>query len=317
MGDNFIINESKNIIVERVNKLASGLYMETQLNNEYNLGKNYAKFVLSNSPKLQFDENKLTRISYRPFDVRWTYFDNKVIWRWRENIMKNFIVGDNIGLVFERSMTGDVFAIKSIPEHAFLGTAGFAGQSAPLFIYNNDGLKTSNLSTGIIYKIENIVGKTNPENTFGYVYAVLYSPDYREKYKEFLKIDFPRVPYPKDKKTFEQLAKFGKELRELHLMESPKLNNLITLFNVEGTDIVEKIEYKNGSVYINDTQCFGNVPEVAWNFYIGGYQPAQKWLKNRKGRELTSDDIEHYQKIIVALIETDKIQKEIDRVIKI
>ena len=99
-------------------------------------------------------------------------------------------------------------------------------------------------------------------------------------------------------------------------MESLKLNNLITSFNVEGDCIVEKIEYENGNVYINDIQYFGGVPEVTWNFYIGGYQPAQKWLKDRKGRELTSDDIEHYQKIIVALMETCKLQNKIDEIAK-
>ena len=106
----------------------------------------------------------------------------------------------------------------------------------------------------------------------------------------------------------------GKELRELHLLESSKLNQFITTYPVDGTNIVEKMIYKDDKVFINKDQYFGNVPEVAWNFYIGGYQPAQKWLKDRKGRTLTNEDIEHYQKIIVVLVETERVMGEIDKV---
>ena len=147
-----------------------------------------------------------------------------------------------------------------------------------------------------------------------YIYAVLYSPIYREKYKEFLKIDFPRVPYPKDKDTFWKLVKLGGELRQIHLLESAVVEKSICKFNISGTNVVGKTKYENGKVYINETQCFEDVPEVAWNFYIGGYQPAQKWLKDRKDRELQIYDIRHYMKIIVALTETDRLMKEIDKI---
>lgn len=314
MGDNFILDENKDIIEERIQKLIHREYTKTSLDSEFGLGKNYAKFILDNSQKLFYDETKLIKISYRPFDERWTYFDNKVVWRWREKIMKNFIVGDNLGLIFERSVTSDVFAVKSIPEHAFLGTAGFAGQSAPLYIYHEDGSKISNLNLEIVKKIEDIVGKVSPENIFDYIYAVLHSQSYREKYKEFLKIDFPRVPYPKDKISFDNLVKLGKELREIHLLESPKINKFITTFSVEGLDIVEKSEFKDGDVYINDQQYFGNVPKPVWEFYVGGYQPVQRWLKDRKGKKLTNEDLEHYQKIIVAISETIEIIKKIGEV---
>ena len=107
------------------------------------------------------------------------------------------------------------------------------------------------------------------------------------------------------------------EIRDqIHLLESPKVNEFVTSYPVGGTDIVEKITYKNGNVYINAEQYFGDVPEVAWNFYIGGYQPAQKWLKDRKGRTLLNADIEHYQKIIVALTETARIMRQIDKIWK-
>jgi predicted helicase len=189
---------------------------------------------------------------------------------------------------------------------------GFQTYVFPVYLYTGDGSRVLNLKKAIIDEIEKIVGSVFPEDIFDYIYAVLHSPSYREKYKEFLKIDFPRVPYPKDTKTFKKLVAFGAELRSLHLLESPKVNQFITTYPIAGSDTVEKLAYKDGRVFINAEQYFGNVPEVAWNFYIGGYQPAQKWLKDRKGRALTNTDIEHYQKIIVALSETNRIMKEID-----
>jgi len=183
----------------------------------------------------------------------------------------------------------------------------------PLYLYHEDGTKTSNLKKETVDEIEKIAGKVSPEDIFDYIYAVLHSPEYRQKYKEFLKIDFPCVQYPKDKDGFKKLVQLGSELRALHLLESPKVNKFITTYPIAGSDTVEKKpEYKDRKVYINDEQYFGNVPEVAWNFWVGGYQPAQKWLKDRKGRELTNEDIEHYQKIIVVLVETDVLMKKID-----
>ena len=144
---------------------------------------------------------------------------------------------------------------------------------------------------------------------------MLHSPAYREKYKEFLKIDFPRIPYPKDANTFWQLVKLGGQIREIHLLESPTVEKYITQYPIDGDNVVVKIKYQDGKVYINDTQYFDNVPQNAWKFYIGGYQPAQKWLKDRKERTLEFDDILHYQKIIVALTETDRLMNEINKIV--
>ena len=181
---------------------------------------------------------------------------------------------------------------------------------------------------------QNLSGLKNfaPIDILDYIYAVLHSPSYREKYKEFLKIDFPRVPYPHHvgkgrnvgtgrdlsvleiQKYFWQLVALGGALRQIHLLESEVVDKLITQYPEDGDNVVVKPIYKEGNVFINETQYFANVPEVAWNFYIGGYQPAQKWLKDRKDRELSYEDILHYQKIIVALTETDKLMKEIDKI---
>lgn len=141
---------------------------------------------------------------------------------------------------------------------------------------------------------------------------MLYSPAYRQKYKDFLKADFPRVPVPVNDAEFQKFVSFGSQLRELHLMTSSVCDELITTYPVAGSDEVDKSRFEAGKVWINAEQYFGGVPEVAWSLSIGGYQPAQKWLKDRKGRKLSSNDIEHYQKTITVLAKTDEIMREID-----
>jgi predicted helicase len=228
----------------------------------------------------------------------------------------------NLGLIAKRGIdeynSAPVFISDKINESRAWSRPGMEGIESifPLYLYTDDGIKVLNLDIKIVTKIGQIVEKLNDEDILDYIYAVLHSPNYREKYKEFLKIDFPRVPYPKDAESFKKLVVLGRELRGLHLLESPKVNDFITTFSQSGSDTVEKTypKYKNGNVYINEKQFFGGVPEVAWNFFIGGYQPSQKWLKDRRERVLSNTDIEHYQKIIVALSETDRIMKEINKI---
>ena len=259
-------------------------------------------------------EENIQNLAYRVFDIRCINYDLVSITRSRIKTMSHFLNHNNIGLTFIRNDQGaknfsHVFISKIIIDgHLHPGLT----YTAPLYLYAEDGSKVSNLKKEIVEEIEKIIGKVSPEDIFDYIYAILHSPSYREKYKEFLKIDFPRVSYPKDKKQFDALVKLGRELREIHLLESPKVSHFITTYPISGSDTVEKVSYKDSKVFINTEQYFGSVPEIAWNFHIGGYQPAQKWLKDRKGRALTNSDIEHYQKIIVALVETEKIIRDID-----
>ena len=160
-----------------------------------------------------------------------------------------------------------------------------------------------------------------PEDILHYAYAVFHSPTYRERYAEFLKIDFPRLPLTSDRALFKALAEKGEDLVSLHLMESPKLSQLITSFPVPGSNEVERVRYvepreeTRGRVYINKTQYFEGIEPEVWEFQIGGYQVLNKWLKDRKGRKLSFDDLFHYQKIVVALKETMRLMGEIDELI--
>ncbi len=275
--------------------------------------------------KRDLDANSvlMREIQYRPFDVRFVNYTGitKGIMAYpRFNVMKNF-QKQNIGLIIPRQTTQDYrhnFITDKIIDGNITASAKLFGSGClfPLYLYLDDGSKITNLEKQIVTDIEKIVGITTPQDIFDYIYTVLHSPNYREKYKEFLKIDFPRVPYPTSVESFKKLVALGKELRELHLLESLRLNDFITTFPESGNDNVDLKcpKYKNGKVFINEKQYFGNIPETAWNFYIGGYQPAQKWLKDRRGRKLSNEDIEHYQKIIVVLAETEKIMKKIDTI---
>lgn len=149
---------------------------------------------------------------------------------------------------------------------------------------------------------------------FDYIYGVLHSPAYRKTFAEFLKIDFPRIPYPPSPEVFAHVSDKGEQLRRLHLMEAPAIGETPYLFEGEGDDGVASgyPKSEDGKIHINKNQHFANVPAVAWTFHIGGYQPAQKWLKDRRGRSLSWDDIGHYQKIVKILVETDRIMKEIE-----
>jgi predicted helicase len=309
--DNISIDFNKKTLSTRVEDILTHKYSLNEVIQKFDLNPK-TTWEYDNVLKIDYAEHCLTSYDYRPLDQRYVYYDKNFLSRSRSLVMDNFFDKENVGI--ETSRVGDyIFISKNISDEHFISDNSF---KFPLYIYSKNGSRISNLKKEIVAEIEKVVGKTEPEDILDYIYAILYSPSYREKYKEFLKIDFPRVPYPADKNKFIKLVELGRELRGIHLLESPKLNNFITTYQEAGSDIIEKkyLKYKDSKVYINETQYFGGVPEIAWNFYIGGYQPAQKWLKDRQGRKLTNTDIEHYQKIVIALAETDRIMKEIDKI---
>jgi hypothetical protein len=183
-------------------------------------------------------------------------------------------------------------------------------------------------------------GVFTPEDVFDYIYAIFHSPTYRKRYAEFLKIDFPRVPLTSDRMLFWKLVALGRELVALHLLESPRVNECVTKYPVRGSDTVKRVQFapspqsspargeeakakrgegagkgESGRVYINDEQYFEGVKPEWFEFHIGGYQVLQKWLKDRKGRKLSNDDITHYQRVVVSIKQTIRLMSEIDKAI--
>ncbi|QTV04784.1 type ISP restriction/modification enzyme [Faecalibacter bovis] len=333
--DKFLIKFNKTDIKSLKEDIEN--FSSEEISSKYNL-----KITKANEVKSDIENAYTIESLYRPFDKRYTLISTNskgVMFRPRFDTVKH-LLKENVALLCCKRQTSfdfqHAFITKSAVERCSVSLqTGEVSYAFPLYLYpETNGQQTidqtterqPNLNTEIVNQIASKIGltftneKETTEGTFApidlldYIYAVLHSPKYRETYKEFLKIDFPRVPYPTDQKQFWDLVALGKQIREIHLLESPKVEDFISSYPVEGTNIVGKPKYAEGKVYINDTQYFDNVPEVAWNFYIGGYQPAQKWLKDRKDIELGFEDIMHYNKIIVALTETDRLMKEIDKI---
>ncbi|MEI6881796.1 MAG: type ISP restriction/modification enzyme [Bacteroidota bacterium] len=342
--DEFVIKSNKSELINFYTDFQNSDRNEDLLHSKFNVKKKDGWNILQgyDNIKNEKDLNKFIEpISYRPFDSRYVFYEDKLVWRTARKVMKNFLKEGNVGLTLcKQFKTGEsyyhCFITNKIIESSYVSNrTSEVTSSFPLYLYGEDGNQQSinqtldrvpNLNSDIINEISNKIGlkftseKGNINDTFtpidvlDYVYAVLHSPTYREKYKEFLKIDFPKIPYPKDKDTFWKLVTLGGEIRKIHLLESSVVEKPIIKYPFTGTNVVGKVKYENYTVHINETQCFENVSEVAWNFFIGGYQPAQKWLKDRKDEELQIDDIRHYMKIIVALTETDRLMKEIDKI---
>ena len=235
--------------------------------------------------------------------------------------------GENIGIICKKGFPKDnppIFVSDTISDCRYWSCSGMQGGDFvfPLYLYPEEGSfdaeRRANLDEKIWAAINAAIGhETSPEDIFDYIYGVLHSPAYRAKYKEFLKVDFPRIPYPKNADEFEHYREAGNALRELHLMHS--VPDSPVRFPANGSMNVDYLRWEwnkddgySGNVWINDEQCFESVPTEAWEFFIGGYQPAQKWLKDRKGRQLSYDDVEHYRRIIAVLVETSRIMKSID-----
>lgn len=265
-------------------------------------------------------------ILYRPFDVRSVFYNSDMVDWGREGVMRHVISGDNVALLSPR-MTADDFSPLVSNGLISNKTASRYDQSYffPLYLYPDEGTIETERRVNFDRKIyadictkAGLTGAVGDELlVFDYIYGVLHSPSYRKNYSEFLKIDFPRIPFPASSKMFSSIAQKGATLRKMHLMEPATVGDLHHPFKGEGDSLVEKPLYsEDGRVFINSDQFFESVPKIAWEFQIGGYQPAQKWLKDRKGRELTFDDVIHYQKIIKILTETDRIMKEIDLIEK-
>lgn len=377
--DRLFYDDNKHSLVSRMELFFSDECFTPKFQETYNVKNSTSYNILGKRLKAEFDENFIRNCLYRPFDNKHLYYDPQIISRPAFDTMRHLMNTENVALLVTRQLSSQEFRhsfiSKSICDRDPLSVATKERtQAFPLYLYPEDTAqqtfalpqtRTPNLNMAIVQRIADGLGLRflsepppapslirrgeggwfAPIDLLDYIYAVLHSPTYRATYKEFLKIDFPRVPYPTDADTFWQLVTLGGELRQLHLLESPMVEQFITTYPQDGDNVVGKVRFEiipgnltpdpspkergaelpplrggvgrgSGNVWINDTQYFAGVPQVAWEFYIGGYQPAQKWLKDRQGRALSFDDILHYQKIIAALTETDRLMRTIDAIWK-
>lgn len=275
------------------------------------------------------EKGPIAKINYRPFSQKWIFYSGNTrgLVGWPvEQIMGHYLRGKNIGFLAPKSIRdmnfAHAFVTENISEAIFLSsTTASNAMNFPLYIYPDsdefDQSRRINFDQILYEKLRRLAihperGEPDEMAVFDYIYGVLHCPAYRGIYAEFLKTDFPRIPYPTNPDAFWSLSEKGEQLRRLHLMEKSAIGDALYPFKGEGNNIIEKPRLEGGKVWVNKTQYFENVSEVAWLFPIGGYLPAQKWLKDKKGETLGYEDVVHYQKIIKILSETDRIMKTIE-----
>ena len=283
--------------------------------------------------------NYIQTIEYRPFDRRRIFFHPTLVWQ-TAPVCSNNVSGKRFNRVLislgkNRAETiNGQWVTTTLADKSVVSTRDNAS-GFPLYLHDSDGelaftntARHPNLSPEFLRYTSARFGLPQvgsfglpqgltPEDIFHYIYAILQSPGYRGHYAEFLKVDFPRLPLTANLKLFRALARLGGELVTLHLLESPKLAESVSSYIGSRNPEVEKPTYARKTVWLDKEQTCGfkGVPEAVWEFQIGGYQVCEKWLKDRKGRTLSKDDISHYNKIVVALSETIRLMKKIDEVI--
>jgi predicted helicase len=336
--DHFTISFSKEELWPRILNFAA---LDVDMARvAYALGKDSRDWTvataLADVRKSGPNKDFIKELLFRPFDWRFTYYTGNsrgVYSSPQSRIMTQFLLA-NLGLVLPKRVETKVpwcnaYVTNSITDHVAVSLKTI-DYCFPLFLYqeankkdlfsqNESGKRVPNLSPKFTATLKSSYEhQPSPEDIFHYIYALLYSNAYRKKYAEFLKTDFPRVPFTKDYKLFNKLAEKGEGLVELHLLKSKKLVKPIAKCEGSGDLRVVKITYdqKKEHVHINPEKWFAGVPPEVWEYHIGGYQVAEKWLKDRKGKALSSEEVAHYTRVVTAIAETISIQETLDELFK-
>ena len=341
-NDQLLIDTDAGVLRRRIQRVLDPSISEKKAAVEFSIQENYP---IGRMRRARFDKRKVIKCGYRPFDERFTYYDDHVMERALYSINRH-LMRENLAICVSRQLSRlpyrHVFVTNKVTEMSLVSNkTKEANRVVPLYLYRSEDAailesvtneeRQPNIKREAMTLVGGILGlrwledgqgdlasSIGPESIFFYTYGVLHSPIFRKRYAPFLEIDFPRVPLPGSLDLFRALANLGGELVALHLMESPKLDKHITAFQGDRSREVEKVSYSKETVWIDKIlkTGFKGVPEEVWNFHIGGYQVCQKWLKDRKGRTLSEEDITHYHRIVVALKETIRLMAEIDVVIE-
>jgi len=343
--DSFVIDFDKEALKQRIRMFRDENMPDEIVRQTFNLkDKDNWKLKIAREKVRKEDnwEDSIINILYRPFDIQWIFYHHEMIERSRTEVMRHMIE-ENLGLITNRQVNGEFRHILCssmvINDCTVSSETRERSYLFPLYICPDtdnspNHVRDINRTTMMIFepaeayraKKPNInqafidfLTKTytkmaKPEKIFYYIYAVLYSNIYRTKYAEFLKIDFPRIPFTKDYELFSKMADYGQRLVDLHLLKSKDIDQPIAKFQGKGDERVDKLRFdeKEKSVYINQSQYFGGVTKEVWEYQIGGYQVCSKWLKDRKKKLLSLNDIKHYCKIVTSLQKTIEVQKAID-----
>ncbi len=338
--DHFVIAFDSATLKRRIRQFRNPDMPDEVVRQTFGLSDNRDWKMAEKRKKIQEDEDwqeKIVQCLYRPFDVRWIFYHYHAIERGREEVMRHMLAHENVALCIGRAgqVIGPgrwdiVFCSTQMEDTNLFRRGGNVNFPLDLYpdtsknhIFNDlpeNGERRPNLHPRLLPALTEAYGfEPSPEDVFNYVYAVLYGPSYREKYAEFLKIDFPRVPFTADAELFRALAELGERLVALHLLDSPELDPPIARFEGEGDSRVARLKSEGFRYdadterkYINEGQYFAPVPVELWEYQVGGYQVLHKWLKDRKERRLSVEEIRTYCRIVTALRRTIEAQEEID-----
>ena len=337
--DPIAFHDCKEDLVEVLNDFT--ILSEDAIKKKYNVTSEsrdqkvvYAK---ENIIKYGIKEEYIKQCLYRPFDLKWTYYTDKVRGFLAYPVFKvlSNMLYDNVGLIVSRQGQASdlanwnvVFATDKIVDLNIFRRGG--GCLFPLYIYSREFGRTvrkPNLNKTIVHDFSSRLGLRlseealvdrdkyyTPEDFWNYIYAVLHSPVYRRTFKEFLNLDFPRIPFIDDIEKFWKLVDLGNALKNVHLMKDTEVVSLCEATLSDGSNVIEKLTYKDNAVYINKQQCFTPIPQPVWDFQIGGYQPLEKWLKDRKGTVISESDINLYKFIVGAIEKTLDLMATVDSV---
>ena len=351
--DALLVDFDRQVLLDRMARLADLSLSDEAVKSD--LGLQDGPYWNTARERRKVEPSKATAylrpITYRPFDERWIWYQADLIQIGRggasPKLMRNLIeTENNVALLTSRNSQNPAFSSVFCTRHVSeMKTAEStrASYCFPLFMCSSDDAEREhdqsarvNLSQGFTRALQSALqgGRSEElkaEHVFFFIYSILHSPNYRSRHAEFLSVGFPRIPLPRSADLFSDLARLGGELVSHHLMESPKLNDVVTTYTGQKNPTVGRAGWSDGTAWLDARRTnareghraiepgvvgFTGVPAEVWNFEIGGYQVCHKWLKDRKGRTLSNDDITHYQKIVVALDETIRIMDGIDRAIE-
>jgi predicted helicase len=348
--DHFAIDIDRNHLYERINEMRDTSLSNQEYLKKYDLSDSSSWQLTKARRRVSRDPDWQThfiRCLYRPFDWRFCYFNESVVDRPRPELQQHMLQ-PNLSLNVTRQTKADTWrhaVVANSPTPALYTEIKDGSNAFPLYLYpdpNKKGLfdtgeasnaprnRHPNLAPDFVTVLQERLnmkftpdGKGDlqrsfgPEDVFDYMYAVFHSPAYRERYAEFLKTDFPHLPLTSKADLFRDLCRLGERIVRLHLME--QYGKAMPKYPVSGSNVIERVAYaisnekhKSGQIWINNEQYFEGITVDVWKFYVGGYQVCQKWLKDRKGRALSFDDIRHYQRTVAALAETIAIMEQID-----
>lgn len=325
--DHFVISTELNELRQRIIQFRDLSNSDEMIREKYKLKDTRGWKLSSVRNELAKDPHWDTyyqQILYRPFDVRYIYYTPKMVDWGRQKFMHHMLAGENLGLITRRQQLPDkecnyFFVTNMMISDGVIRSDNKGSESLfPLYLYpcatmtdmfDPEQERKPNLGEWLLAGLEKAYGFTpTPEEVLAYIYAVLYSPTYRQQYAEALRTDFPRIPFAKDAQDFREMAALGQELIDLHVFRKAP-HHAGVKYQGQGSDTVECVCYENGRIQINNDKYFDGVTQEVWDYYIGGYKVIEKYLKDRKKREI---DPKRVIEIASVIQETIRIQKEID-----